>query len=270
MGTDRETEQKTRAEAAEQAEQDPEAQQEAARDATYWAKQVQRLELSEVPEEAVNLNVTGRRLMGPIQGFGKMWQKTYRADLGAAASPTEVISAWKENFPKFWPERNWFYGPLTGIAPGDVALLNLAMPGRLKLSTGVMVLYADDESFTLMTPQGHMFAGWITFSAFEQDGSTVAQAQVLMRANDPVYEIGLALGGHKKEDTFWEHTLSSLAAHFGARGNVETQAVCVDSKRQWSKAKNVWHNAAIRSGLYAMAAPVRFLAKPFRKSRHQQ
>ena len=39
----------------------------------------------------------------------------------------------------------------------------------MKLSTGVMVLYADDESFTLMTPQGHMFAGWITFSATERD-----------------------------------------------------------------------------------------------------
>ena len=38
----------------------------------------------------------------------------------------------------------------------------------MKLSTGVMVLYADDESFTLMTPQGHMFAGWITFSRHER------------------------------------------------------------------------------------------------------
>jgi hypothetical protein len=27
-----------------------------------------------------------------------------------------------------------------------------------------MVLFADDVSFTLMTPEGHMFAGWITFS----------------------------------------------------------------------------------------------------------
>ena len=41
----------------------------------------------------------------------------------------------------------------------------MTLPGGMKLSTGVMVLYADDESFTLMTPQGHMFAGWITFSA---------------------------------------------------------------------------------------------------------
>ena len=52
----------------------------------------------------------------------------------------------------------------------------------MKLSTGVLVIYADDESFTLMTPQGHMFAGWITFSAYEEDGGTVAQAHVLMRA----------------------------------------------------------------------------------------
>ena len=28
-----------------------------------------------------------------------------------------------------------------------------------------MVIYADDESFSFMTPQGHMFAGMITFSA---------------------------------------------------------------------------------------------------------
>ena len=74
------------------------------------------------------------------------------------------------------------------------------MPGRMKLSTGVMVLYADEESFTLMTPQGHMFAGWITFSASEGDGETVAQAQVLMRAQDPIFELGLTLGGHKQED----------------------------------------------------------------------
>ena len=46
-----------------------------------------------------------------------------------------------------------------------MALLDLAIGGGVKLSTGVFVLYADEESFTLMTPQGHMFAGWITFSA---------------------------------------------------------------------------------------------------------
>ena len=143
------------------------------RDAAFWAKNVTTLKLGQVPAEAVNLNVTGRRVVGPVQGFGKMWQKTMRVALDRAeVTPAEVIKTWKAEFQRFWPERNWFYAPLEGIAPGEVALLNLGLPGRMKLSTGVLVLYADDESFTLMTPEGHMLAGWITFSAEQVDGVT--------------------------------------------------------------------------------------------------
>jgi hypothetical protein len=121
-----------------------------------------------------------------------------------------------------------------------------------------MVLYADEESFTLMTPQGQMFAGWITFSATERDGETVAQAQVLMRASDPIFELGLTLGGHRQEDRFWNQTLASVAAHFGEPDReVDTQVVCVDKKRQWSKWRNVWHSSAIRSTLYMAGAPAR-------------
>jgi hypothetical protein len=250
------------------ATQEPkEGQQAPPRDAASWAKQVTKLKVGEVPAEAVNRNVEGRRVMSPIQGFGKMWQKTYKVELkGATVTPSELIAEWKANFASFWPERNWFYGPLTGIEPGEVAVLNLTMPGRLKLSTGVLVLYADEESFTFMTPQGHMFAGWITFSAAEENGLTTAQVHVLMRAHDPLSEVGLTLGGHKMEDRFWESTLEALAAHFGAKGEVITSVTCVDSRRQWSKAGNVWHSAAVRSGLYAATAPVRALAAPFRRS----
>ena len=138
----------------------------AARDATNWAKKVSTLNVSEVPEGAVNINVEGKRLAGPIQGFGKMWQKTYQVRLPRErVSATDLIATWKQRFPEFWPEGNGFYAPLTGIEPGEVALIGMTLPGKMKLSTGVMVLYADEESFTLMTPQGHMFAGWITFSA---------------------------------------------------------------------------------------------------------
>jgi hypothetical protein len=222
------------------------------RDAEHWAKPVSTLHVEEVPEGASNL-VEGKRLLGPIQGFGKMWQKTYRVSLeGATASPVEVIRLWKERFPEFWPEGNEFYAPLTGIEPGEVALLKAAGPGGLKLSTGVMVLYADDESFTLMSQQGHVFAGWITFSAFEEDGRTVAQAQVLMRAQDPISELGLSLGGHKLENRFWEQTLGNLARALGAGGRVETHVACVDRKRQWSRAGNIRHSAAIRSTLAAL------------------
>jgi hypothetical protein len=250
--------------------QEPNSEQvTASRDASSWAKEVTTLKVGEVPPDAVNRNVEGRRVMSPIQGFGKMWQKTYRVALrGAEVSPAEVIAEWKANFASFWPERNWFYGPLTGIAPGEVAVLNLTMPGKLKLSTGVLVLYADDESFTFMTPQGHMFSGWITFSAAEQDSVTMAQVHILMRAHDPLSEVGLALGGHKMEDRFWQETLSALARHFGVDGETEvaTNVVCVDGRRQWSKARNIWHSAAIRSGMYAASAPARALTRPFRRA----
>jgi hypothetical protein len=197
-----------------------------------------------------------------------MWQKTYQVRLPAErVSAPEVIAAWKERFPDFWPEGNRFYGPLTGIAPGDVALLNMAMPGKMKLSTGVMVLYADEESFTLMTPEGHMFAGWITFSATAVGDETVAQAQVLMRASDPIFELGLTMGGHKQEDRFWQHTLTALAAHFEHEADVDTQVVCVDKRRQWSRWRNLWQSSAIRSTIYTMGAPGRALKRVFRRDR---
>ena len=129
------------------------------RDAAHWARPVSRLTVSGVPEEAINLNVQGRHLTGPVRGFGQMWQKTYRIRLrGSTVPPAQVISTWKQHFPRFWPKGNAFYAPLTGIAPGEVALQTISAPGGLRLTTGELVLYADDESFTFMTPQGHMFA----------------------------------------------------------------------------------------------------------------
>ena len=94
-----------------------------------------------------------------------------------------------------------------------------------------------------------MFAGWITFSSFMEANCPIAQAQVLMRANDPIYEMGLAFGGHKQEDKFWRHTLHSVASYFDADGPVTLQMVCVDRRRQWSNARNIWKNAAVRTVL---------------------
>jgi hypothetical protein len=222
------------------------------RDAGNWAKPVSTLTVTEAPEGAPNL-VEGKRLLSPVQGFGKMWQKTYKLPLtGIQTSPQRVIAAWRDNFPSFWPEGNDFYPPLTGLEPGEVALIKAAGPAGMKFKTGVMVLYADDVSFTLMTPEGHMFAGWITFSAHDEEGMTVAQTQVLMRAQDPISEMGLAMGGHRMENRFWEQTLTNLAEHLGASGEVTTNVVCVDKKRQWSRAKNVRHSVAIRSTLHMM------------------
>ena len=225
-----------------------------------WAKPVDKLKVKDTYQEAVNLNVDGRQLSGLTHGFGQLWQKTYKVRLsGITVSPEEVIKSWKANFPDFWPKGNNLYVPLTGIQPGEVGLINLSAPGGLKLSTGIMVIYADDVSFSFMTPEGHMFAGMITFSAFEEDNGTFAQVQALIRANDPVYEMSFRMGfGHKSEDEFWLATLTNLAAYLGV-GNPQPSQTnsLIDPRMQWGEWRNVWNNAGIRSGLYMPVAIVK-------------
>lgn len=233
------------------------------RDAAGWARQITRtLRIERAPTGALNLNVEGRQIASPLQGFGQMWQKTYRIVLkDPEITPALVIATWKEHFAEFWPAHSRFFGPLTGIAPGEVALLNLTVSG-LPLSTGVLVLYADEESFTLMTPQGHVFAGWITFSAYaEEEGATIVQTQVLMRASDPIYELGLRFGGHRQEDMFWQHTLTQLARYFKLDATVGIETLCVDKKRQWSEARNIWQNAAIRTVIHTATRPARWFRR---------
>jgi hypothetical protein len=213
-------------------------------------------------------NVAGRRLTGPVQGFGKMWQKTYTVNVGPGPSPQEAIGTWKAHFPEFWPRGSRFGGALTGISPGDVALLDLAISGHVKLSTGVFVLYADEESFTLMTPEGHMFAGWITFSAERSGPDTMVAAQVLFRANDPLYELAMMAGGHRKEDQFWAATLTNLAARLGAAGApVTARRVLIDPRRQWRNARNARHNALVRTMAQASAAALATLGRRLAQAR---
>jgi hypothetical protein len=128
-------------------------------DADHWANVGTRIQLGDAARSSGNM-VDGKLLSGPIQGFGKMWQKTYRARLtGVSVGPAEIISTWKSRFAEYWPHGNRFNAPLTGLKPGEVALIDISLGPGAKLSTGVLVLYADDESFTLMTPQGHVFSG---------------------------------------------------------------------------------------------------------------
>lgn len=236
-----------------------------------WAKPSDRLHVeTNMPAGSMNLNVQGRQLNNPLQGFGQMWQKTYRIKLiaprvpatGKAALPQDIIAGWKANFPKFWSRGNNFYAPFTEIQPGEVAVLNLAGPGGMTLSTGVRVIYADDEQFSFMTPQGHQFAGMITFSSFEEDGDVYAQVQALIRASDPAWEFFFKLGIlGKMEDEFWFATLQNLASYYGASGKVELKTQCVDTRWNWSAAKNIRHNAAMWSGIYVMTTPIRWLGR---------
>ena len=236
-----------------------------------WAKPVSKLTVEEAPAEAINLNVDGRQVVGPLQGFGQMWQKTYKVRLtegakGNSVSPKEVVKTWKQKLPEFMPENSRFYPSLTGVSPGEVVLINATLPGipgGMPVSTGVMILYADDESFTVMTPEGHPESGFNTFSSYEEDGGTVAQIQSLARANDPVFELGFRfMGGSNQQEKIWHHVLGQLAAEFGSSGQITMEKECVDNRIQWSQAKNVWHNAVIRTTLNT---PVRWAKRIVRR-----
>jgi hypothetical protein len=226
------------------------------RDATHWARQPTALRVGALPHDAVNLNVDGRRLVGPLQGFGQLWQKTYQVRLtGATATPEQVVAAWKTHFPAFQPPQNRFFPSIAGVAPGEVVLINTSLQG-MPMQTGVLVLFADEVSFTLMTPEGHPESGWVTFSAWDAGDGTICQVQSIARANDPLYELGFMLGGSAAQEAIWRYVLQSLAAHFHVAGQpISFTKQCVDPRFQWGQAKNIWHNAAIRSLLYALTRP---------------
>lgn len=222
-----------------------------------WASSGRHLRVLGEREGAINLNVEGRDVTGPLQGFGRLWQKTFRVRLeGAALTPAEVVALWKREFPSFQPDDNRFYPSLSGIAPGEVVLINARTPGGT-ISTGVMVLYADDESFSLMTPEGHPESGWVTFSAADDAGTVVAQVQTMARANDPLYEVAFRLIGSRVQDRIWTHVLSALAERLEVAPRVEVTRSLVDPRLQWRRAGNIRHNAQIRTLLYGLAAPFR-------------
>src|SRR5262249_25040403 len=73
----------------------PEKVERARSDLEYWAAPVERLKVTELTSGGTGLNVDGRRVVGPLQGFGQLWQKTYRVRLtNAPVTPAEVVRVW--------------------------------------------------------------------------------------------------------------------------------------------------------------------------------
>jgi hypothetical protein len=232
------------------------------KDALFWAQHVTTLKVGEVPAGAVNLNVEGRRVVGPLQGFGPLWQKTYRVRLsGADVTPPEIVRVWKARFPEFQPRQNRLYPALAGVEPGQIVLLNASMRG-LPVDSGLMVLYADEDTFAFMTPEGCPEAGWIMCSAYEGETGIIAQVQTQGRSNDPIFEFGFRfLGGAKEQEKIWKHVLVELAAYFGVAAQADMEKTCLDPHIHWSKFTNVRHNASVRSMVYALGAPVRWVRR---------
>lgn len=241
-----------------------------------WAAPVKNIKVTETPEGAINLNVDGRQLASPLQGFGQMWQKTFQVRLdGVEMPPNEVLKIWQENFPVFQPPENRFYPAMSGIEPGAVLLINAkvppipGLPSILPVSTGVMVLYADEEMFTVMCPEGHPLSGWNTFRVYkDDDGTLIAEVQEQSRASDPMYEFFFrVLGSSAQQDGIWIHVLTQLAAHFNVEGEVSLKKSLIDPGIHWAAAKNIWNNAGIRTMVYLMGAPLRWVRNGFSKNR---
>jgi hypothetical protein len=228
-----------------------------------WARPVDRL--TTTASGAAMDTVTGKRVAGPVQGFGQMWQKTFSVRLeGIETGPLELVAHWKAAFPAFWPKGSRFYAPLSGIAPGEVALLEVPpiTGAPVRMSTGVMVIYVDEESFTFMTPEGHAFSAWITFSAFRDGETTVAQVQALERTADPIIELTFMLGASRSNDAFWLRTLHNLAASVGvADPRPEARKVLVDRKRQWRYVRNIRYSPALSIPIGILTSPIRFVRR---------
>lgn len=162
------------------------------------------------------------------------------------AEPVEAfhVGDVAEGAAKVWYPSNKFYAPAGGIVPGEVAVIG-GGKGPTKVTTGVRVIYADDRSWSYMTPEDHPWAAIVTFSAY--DGVTVARVHLMVRANDPLYEASFKIYTSRLEDKIWTHTLTQLAAHFGREELVSMEVNLVDKRRQWNQIGNIWKNSAVRT-----------------------
>jgi hypothetical protein len=89
---------------------------------------------------------------------------------------------------------------------------------------------------------------------------TSAQVDLLIRANDPIWEIGFRyFGGTRFEDRMWRQTVTNLASHFGVKTEPHLEVTLVDRKRQWRQAGNIRYNAAMATTLHALGTPFRAL-----------
>lgn len=214
---------------------------------TSWAKPVSELLVPAMPKAPRNLNVNGLRAVGPVNGFGRLCQKVFRLHIGDhTISPEQAIDALKENFASFQPSFNRFYPSPGGIKAGEIVLIDSSTPGG-PVSTGVMILYADERSFTFNTPQGHPECGFVSFSGHEGSSDTIVQIVGLARASDPVYEAAFRLVGSNIQTRIWTHVLTSLAVHLGAPADITFEQECVDTSLRWSQIGNVYYNAQIRT-----------------------
>lgn len=232
-----------------------------AKDKGFWAKPTQSLQVTHTPKKARGLNVHGLRTVGPMNGFGQLWQKIYRLHIADQdISPEQAINALKDGFPAFQPYFNHFYPSPSGLIPGEIVLFDAMTPGG-PIASGVIILHADERSFTFITPEGHPESGMINFSAYSAGNKTIVQIVGLARANDPLFEGAFRMIGSKMQVLIWKHVLTSLATNLGVPAAITRESMCVDQRLKWSQWGNIWKNAQIRTLLHE---PLWLMKVPFR------
>jgi Domain of unknown function (DUF1990) len=220
-----------------------------------WAAKVDRLHV-DGPRQDKAFNVEGHRVAGPQQGFGRLYDRTFTIMLGDVVTPEALVADWRAHFGDFWPKSATFYGNITSIEAGDVAPLTAS-----GITTGVLVIYADDTSFSYITPEGHMFAGMITFSARHEKLGTVAEIRMLVRPADALWVLVWPLG-RGIEGKFWKKTLTNLAAAQGVAGVAAVEVtVCVDKRTLWKNWRNVFRNGGLKTVTHSLTRPLRHRQK---------
>ena len=174
-------------------------------------------------------DIGGKRPMSPDPGLREDVAEDLPRALAGELGP-EVIADGSCASRSFWPEGNRFYGPLTGIAPGEVALHRHgdARPRHaVHRRAGALrrrgVVHADDAAGPHVRRLDHL----------QRRGgrrrTPLVQAQVLMRASDPLYEIGLTFGGHRQEDRFWARDADRARRPLRARRRGRHRASCAST-----------------------------------------
>lgn len=232
-----------------------------------WSPPLGRLPRPRTTDPRGAPNIEGRRPAPTAAGFGQLWEKRFSVRLPLDMTPEALMADWRAHFHELWPRNHALWRPLTGLQPGEVAAVELPVPGGMRLSTGVLVFHSGPDSFTLQTVQGHMFAGWITFSTSGTPGDLCARLSIEMRASDPLYEIGLMLGGQSRENSFWSYVLSALGQRHGQHPLVVRSVRLADRRRNWAAAGNIWYNAWIRTTLIDASRLVKSLPARARQQR---
>jgi hypothetical protein len=229
------------------------------------APNTERLHVQNPPDEDFAANLDNKKVTNPSDGFGQLWERTYRVRLdGCTLSAAEVMANWKRNFPRYQPEENRFMPTEGGVTPGAIIYIGASLVPAAAVATeiksGVLVVAADDVSFTVKTPQGFPVSGHNTFSILEEKGKLIAQIRSVERTNDPLYEFGYRfLGGARQQKKIWRYVLRALAESHGVQAKVKTKRRLIDSHVQWRNIGNVWQNVAIRTLLRKVTAPFRWV-----------